>query len=146
MALSLFKNWPYPDEFSDPFWTAFVGMVGSMDASVFTVQTLNNTIMGGGGTISWASGGGLGWSDDFVVPIFSSGFQVSLRFGPDNTTRTAVLNPGDVLYAVIPVSISTGVVLNLIRSPTVPPVDGAYAVAWRDNNHLRFRDGRVLSF
>lgn len=146
MPKTPFKEWMYPNEFQDPFFTTFEGLMGQMDASHHAVETYERSIPGGGGTISWTSGGGVGWTANFVVPIFSSGFKVSIEFGPDDTTMTAVLNDGEVLYAEVPVALSQNVTVNFDKASTVPKTDRIYTFAWRDGNTLRLKDGRTFTF
>jgi hypothetical protein len=146
MAETVFKQWIYPSEFEDPFWTSFEGMVGQMDASVYAIETLQRALVGGGGDISWASGGGVGWTEDFVVPIFSTGFKASLRYGPDGASRNAALNDGDCLYSVIPLSVSENVVLDLTKGNKLPNRDGVFPLCARIGNELIFRNGRRFTF
>lgn len=146
MAKTPFKEWTYPDEFEDPFFDKFEAAMGSIDSSVHQNEVLTKTIIGGGGSISWTSGGGVGWSEDFVVPIFESGFKVLVRFGPDEIARNAQLDDGEILYAEIAQAISENIVVNMAQASTLPKGGRYFPLMWRDGDTLRLRDGRTFTF
>jgi len=147
MPFTPFNSWTFPDEFEDPFFTRFQNMTGQMDSTVHTVKVYERAIMDGGGTVTFASGGVMEWTEDFVVPIFSSGFKVNLEFGPDNLSQVAVLNNGDFIFGEVPIAISQNININMsVTNVVATKLDKVFVVGWRNNNKLLLRDGRTFSF
>lgn len=88
--------WPFPEQYQDPWWEVFVDLIRAMDASGFASREDRNLIMSGGGLLSWsASGGGLSWTEDFLVFSPSTGFFSRI------VADSVALNDGQVIRAEI---------------------------------------------
>lgn len=135
-------GWPIPTENFDPWYEAFIAMVGAMDASAFAAREDRNVLLIGGGTVSYSVDGGSGvgtftWS----APIeFTSltGFFESLPAG------SIGLLDRQMMYVTF-VRAPTGAVnVSAAAAYTLPQNDSALVVCVRVGTKLYFRNGRVI--
>lgn len=105
--LSSFFQWFYPDENTDPWFDGFQEFVNDQEATVYGLMSaaLGGNIITGGGAVSFVFNGTTGvlsWTDDFQIPLLSSGFYLNVKYGPDNVTRQMTLHEGDRVVVTVP--------------------------------------------
>lgn len=128
-----FTNIPFPSETEDPWYGGFVSFTDDLDAKHSALlNTANNVIIPPPSVLWNSSMGQLTWSDDFIVPILSSGFSFKVRFGPDNATRSMLLADGDKVIITVPYTSSNDVVANFaVTSSKVAYQNGLYVFGMR---------------
>lgn len=103
MAKTTFLDITYPDENANPFYNAYRQQMESMSRILFQTKLQAQMIMGGGGTVTFNSGTNtLSWTQDFVIPVYYYGYKLNVVYGPDFSTRSAVLSDGSALYIEVP--------------------------------------------
>jgi len=140
--LTTFMGIPIPGENSDPFYDQFLEYSRTIDLALHNLSMTQNSIISGGGSISWAAGSGLlSWTDDIYAPMFKWGYKLVLRYGPDNTTRNANISNGSALVVTLPASLNGNRILNLTVESSLPAKTNAqWVLAWNNNGTLVFRD------
>ena len=129
----------YPDEFSDPWFQAFVDFVNALDGHHFASFEDRNIFFMLGGTFAWDAGTStLTWSADLIIISPSTGIISTLVAG------SAVINEAEFLT------------VDLTRGPTSPvtlidtvvgnmtPSDAPIVICVRYGDRLYFRNGATL--
>lgn len=114
-----FCDIPFPSENDDPYWQTFESMMTWFDNQNFALLSSVGNVLVPPGSVNWdASSGQLTWSDDFIMPILSTGgFRFFIRFGPDNATRVLTLNDGDIVVITAPFTSAENIVANFTVIP-----------------------------
>ena len=108
-----YNRFIYPEEYEDPFWDNFEQLVSDVDKAIFMNKVKGSLFIGGGGSLAFSSTSGiLSWSDNFVIPILTSGFKIDVQFGTDGATRQVGLLDGQALVVEIPFAMSANVTRN----------------------------------
>lgn len=138
MAKTPRMQWPVPGQHLDPWYDAFVAMMGEVDADAFAAREDRNILLTGGGTISFSTMTGvLSWSAaiELVAP---TGFLLTIDTG--NIT----LAEGEVLYVVIPRGAAAGATLTPAKTTNIsalPNHRDVLALAVRRLNAVWWRTG-----
>src|SRR3972149_5846428 len=137
MAFSPRLGWPVPEEFSDPWIDAFESFSSAIDATSYSYREDRNTILMGGGTISF-NGASLSWSQ--AIELFSpvTGFIWSIPAG------LVQLNDGQLLYTTLVRYPSTNTAVAVSVSFQIPSSDDTYIIAIRRDDRVYFRNGDVI--
>lgn len=139
MALTPRLQFPYPDEFQDPWYEGFVALMNAVDSACYAAREDRNIILMGGGDVSFvAAAGTVSFSDDVYLLSAVTGYRWRIAAGVTNGVTDGKL-----------------LVLTLVRAPTgtttltisvadhVPNTDTALVLAVRSGARLYFRNGSV---
>lgn len=133
---------PYPGENDAAWWGAWQSLMSDLDAKLYAAREDRNTILEGGGVMSFDAGTGvLAWADALRLFSFENAFAWYLEAG------NATLQDGQVLYAVLPRGIEQStVVLPTVGDPPLPSTvrDTGVVVCHRVGARVYFRNGAVL--
>ncbi len=144
MATSPRLDWPYPDEYQDPWYTPFAAMVDAMDASGYASREDRQIVFTDGGVWSFSINntnnlGTLTWSAAFNIPSPITGFLETVE------ASAVQLQDGQSFY----VELVRGTVGNVVLQPNVatqiPTDDNALLICLRKGAMLYFRNGKVLT-
>lgn len=134
---------PYPDEFVDPWYDAFVALVQALDFSLYTIREDRNIILSGGGTVAFdATSGTLSWT----APIYLLSSVTGYRWRIDAGSK--VLTDGQLAYITIARAPQSEVAYTLIAgnvTPNEPNGDSQILLCVRSGARVHFRDGFVIS-
>ena len=147
MALETdFTKIPYPQEKEDPFYESFKSMIVAVDTKIYGLLSSAGNIVIPPNNMVWdASQSLLTWDSDFIVPILSTNRKLFVRFGPDQVTRTAIINDGEKLIIVAHLTSNEDVVANLqIVNNEVPWQDGLFILGMRSGNGLYMNIGTKI--
>lgn len=132
-------TFPIPPKDSDPWYDAFVAMVGAIDTSAYAAREDRGYILTGGGNVSFtASTGDLAWDAALVFPSPIVGFQLTLA------ATSVVLGDGQILYADVTRSPSAPVTLTAVTASQLPSTDTALLLAVRIGSAVYWRNGARL--
>lgn len=133
-------KWPYPGEYSDPWYDSFEGLVAQIDASSYAAREDRQLIMAKGGVFSFdADTDTLTWSATLEVLSPIAGFRM------DVPAASAVITDGQVLYIDLTRSPTGNVTTSALVADLVPSTDTSYGIAIRRGTDIYFRHGAVLS-
>lgn len=133
---------PYPNEFQDPFYDAFVAMMESLDSALYATREDRSSLIMGGGTVSFTVAGvngALAWSQPLEILSPIAGFLLSVSAGAIN------LLDGDMLFIRVVRSPTLSQSIILVVARNIPNEQDAILIAIRRGNTVYFRDGRTIS-
>lgn len=106
---------PYPSENEQTWYNTFQVGMEDIDSSIFAALEHENTIVSGGGTISWDGAGTVDWSSDivFVSPTFARTMTLE--------AQSVVLTQGNFLILSVPSAPTANVTLLFSQVSTVAP-------------------------
>lgn len=129
----------YPSENQRDWWDIFVAMMNDFDASLYAGREDRNIIMMGGGTVSWDKNTSeLSWTSDILFVSPHKGYVEKVLTGNITVGET------EFFYVNLTRLPGANVTLSPYYSSKVPESDNAYAVAFRYNDTIYFRNGRSL--
>lgn len=135
-------NWPYPRENTDPWFEAFVALVEAIDASTHASHENSQTILMGGGTVTFnTSTGQLAWSAAFEFTSPYTGFLHTLAAG--NVT----VADGEMAYVPLTRSLTANETVTAAAAAAKPggtSFDEFFVLGVRRGTKFYFRNGRVL--
>lgn len=130
---------PYPSEFEDPWFAAFVSLMESLDGHDFAAFEDRNLFVMGGGTFSWDAGTStLTWGGDLELNTPSTGNLQTLAAG------SQVISDGQMWVVDVSRGASDVVTLADDSDSQLDPSDAVVALCIRRGDLLYFRNGRVL--
>jgi len=133
-------KWPYPGEYSDPWYDSFEGLVAQIDASSYASREDRQLIMAKGGVFSFDAGTDtLTWAATLEVLSPIAGFRM------DVSATSVVITDGQVLYINLTRSPTGNVTTSALVADQVPSTDASYGIAIRRGTDIYFRHGAVLS-
>lgn len=133
-------KWPIPGEHVDPWFEAFVDLMGEVDASGYAAREDRNIIGTGGGTFT-LTGGLITWAGTISFLAANTGFL--WQIAPGNIT----LADGQIWYVNLVRAPADNITLaNVVASNLSAAADGdaAFVIAVRRGSKVYFRNGRVL--
>jgi hypothetical protein len=136
-----FLKIPYPDESADPFWDTYEAQMSAIDQSMFMCKIQCNLFVGGGGVVSFSPGTQtLSWTSDFIVPVYHYGYKITVPYGADNVTRSAIIPDGYAIVVEIPYTMTANVVAEMkIISQLTPANHAQWVLGWRTGNKVYFK-------
>lgn len=139
MANSPRLNWPYPDQNENPYYTTFMSMVESMDATGYANREDRSLLITKGGDFSWDSTSGvLSWAATLEIASPVSGYLLSISPG------SVTLLDGQVWAVTITRAPQDSLTLTSYVSNTIPNTDDDYLIAIRNGTSVYFRNGQAL--
>lgn len=133
------NQWPTPNEHEDPFFESFQALVEAQDSSVFAAKENTETVLSGGGVVSWDAGSGeLTWAATIEIPATMAGFLWQLPAGD------ATIPDGSVLYVSLTHPPVSNVTLAAAVGSQLPVGDPYFLIAIRRGTSVYFRNGAVL--
>lgn len=124
-------QWVYPDDNQEPYFEKEEAFKQVQDASLFAVYNTALNIILPPSLVTW-SGVRLQWNGDFEIPLVDIGYSVLLRYAPDGVNQYVDLNDGDRLYAVIPNTSASNLVMNFkVGSGRIADRDGFVTFGFR---------------
>lgn len=142
---TMFNQWPIPEFDKDPYYDEFSGLMNQVDLSVYHVKNASNLFFIGGGVVTWSAGLQiLSWTEDFVLPLMMSGFEVLVPYGPDGINRAVGITSGSFVYIELPTLITSNQTVKMKSASVWSGKDGVIVLAYNKNNILYFRDGTKL--
>ena len=140
MQLSARTSIPYPDEYSEEWYSVFEQLIEALDGHHFAGFEDRNLFYSGGGTWAWdATSGLLSWSGTLRLNTPSTGLPQDLVAGAITLVDGEMLVVDVTRGATVATSLSAGVdnVLN--------PDDAVLALCLRSGSKLYFRNGVILA-
>lgn len=136
-------KWPIPGEHVDPWFEAFVDLMGEVDASGYAAREDRNIIGTGGGTFTFVSATGvITWSSTISFLAANTGFLWQIPAG------NVSLADGQVWYVNLVRAPSDNTALaNVVASNLSAAADGdaAFVIAVRRGNKVYFRNGNNMA-
>ena len=139
-------GWPVPDEGVDPWYDAFLGLVGAVDTSGFASRENAGILMTGGGQLSLNSTTGvMTWQSDINIFAPITGYLWTLP-GPEITGGgTVTIQNGQVLYVNLNRAPTGNTTLGVLTASQIPNTDNAFLLGIRIGTKVYFRNGAVLT-
>jgi len=136
-------NWPYPKQFSDPYWDSFVSFVNAVDASFFTTREDKNFVLFGGGLVSFnATSGDLTWAEPLQAVAATTGYR---WYVPNSTSGdTVTLEDGEFLYVELTRAPQSTQSIAAETGSRIPVSDNAIVLAQRLDDAVIWRNGSVI--
>jgi len=136
-------NWPYPGQYSDPWWQKFKSFVEAVDASFYTTREDKNFVLFGGGTVSFNSTTGvLSWTDPLEGVAATTGYRWNI---PNPTSGGSVtLADGEFFYVELTRAPQSTQSLAALSGSRIPVSDDALVIAQRLGSAVIFRNGAVV--
>lgn len=131
-----FWKWTYPEDNEEPYFEKEENFKLSVDSATYSLMNTASNIIIPPTSIMWA-GGILSWVGQFEIPLMSIGYSVTVPFGPDNINTSVALSDGDRIYAVIPNTASTNIVVQMKKvSGKVPVEEGIITIGYCKNGNF----------
>jgi len=136
-------NWPYPNEYSDPYWEKFKSFVEAVDASFYSTREDKNFVLFGGGTVSFdATSGDLTWSEALQAVSSPTGFRWYI---PSSTSGGSVtLQDGEFFYVMLTRNPQSAQSVAVESGSKTPVSDDAIVIAQRLGSAVIFRNGATI--
>lgn len=139
MALTSRMQFPFPDEYSDPWFDAFVTLMNALDASLYAGREDRNIILMGGGAILFDAGAAtLSWASDIELLAANTGYKWIITAG----ALTGVVS-GKLLTVSLTRGPLANTVVTLSLEDHVSQTDDALVIGVVSGTHLYFRNGAV---
>jgi hypothetical protein len=129
----------YPDEFSEPWFQAFIDFVDALDGHHFASFEDRNLFFTKGGSFSWDSiTEVLDWSADLILISPSTGIIETLAAG------SVDIADGQMMAVDLTRGPTAPVTLVAVAVSNVAPDDAPIVICVRNGSKLYFRNGAVL--
>ena len=142
MAESSRLRWPYPSQYTDPWYEPFQALVEAMDASVYTTREDRSSLLMSTATVTFnVSGvsGVLTWDAPIELLSPLTGFLLSVSAG------TVSLLDGELLYMQVVRAPTVSAVVSFNVARAVPNTDDCLLMAIRRGGTVYWRDGKVIN-
>lgn len=129
-------SWPFPSEFQDPWYDAFVSLLQAIDASAYAAREDRNMIMMGGGSITLNSTTGLlSWSAPFNLFSGPTGLIWVIPAG------SVTIADGQMFSCQVTRNPQGNITQTLTVAAKVPNDDNSVVIGVRQGGVVYFRNG-----
>lgn len=134
MASSRKLGIPYPDQYDTAWFSAFKSFVDALDANTFGLSDQSNTVVSGGGEITWSSGT-LTWTSDvkFKSPAFGKTATVA--------AGSIAVADGEFVYASVSPGATADSALSFSTATAVPASISSVVFGYRDGTSFVLSTG-----
>lgn len=133
-------QWPYPSEGQDPWFDAVLSFLEAADASGYAGRENDNTILTGGGTVSFNAGTGVvSWTQAIDILAVYSGYKWTIPAGQ------LTLNDGQIAYVTLTRAPPTSINVTPVVANALPLNDNAIILVARNGSKVYFRNGASVS-
>jgi hypothetical protein len=132
-------NWPFPTENTDPWMETYEAQIRAQDASGFAAREDRNTILIGGGLLTWDTAvGGLTWTEDFQVWSPSTSFYSRI------VANALLPEDGQIIRAEIVRAPGANRNVAAEVASIMANTDNSYVLGLRNGTSFVFRNGFII--
>ncbi len=127
----------YPAEGQEPFTDIMKNYFDTVDSYLYnTIEDRNLMLIDGGNITFSLSTNTLSWTSDFWLKSFVNGYKIIIPAG-----SISPINDGDIVYVIIPRSLTSDVVVNPVVGQQVGISQNNVVICVRKDNNIYFRNG-----